>query len=198
MDLMRDRLVCCMLCLGLPTGVACKSLVTSVQLRIVPLVALAQQQQQQPTAETPAANASEQQSPSGKQELSLSDQVIKDVLAPLSTGLQTQNIQLILSIFDSKELENYSDLQGQLRAFFHQYDQVNFRYQLLQVTADQDQGSATVDLDMDALPYELTQVPSRRNAQMRFKLRLEAKGWKVTSFSPSDFFNVEFNRTGAR
>ncbi len=197
MDLMRNPFACSALCLGLMIGVACNSLDASVQPRMVVVAFPAQQQQQQPTAEAPVANAPEQSSPDG-QGLSLSDQVIKDVLAPLSTGLQTQNIQLIMSIFDSKELTNYSDLQGQLRAFFHQYDQVNFRYQVLQVTADKDRGSATADLDMDALPYELGQVPSRRTVQMRFKLKQEPKGWKVTSFSPSGFFNVEFNPTGGQ
>jgi hypothetical protein len=151
-----------------------------------------QSEQPKPDADSGAQNEAD------KDGLSLSDQVVKDVLQPLSTGLQTQNIQMILSIFDKKEFDNYSDFEGELRAFFHQYDEVNFRYQLLQVTADKDHGSATADLQMDALPYQLTQVPSRRSTQMRLKLKLQPKGWKVIGFSPANFFNVDYNGAGVR
>ncbi len=112
--------------------------------------------------------------------------------------MESQNIQLVLSIFDKQVLDSYADLPGQLRAFFQQSARVRFRYQLLQAEANQDQASATADLQMDALPYEPSQIPSRRSAQMRFQLKHEAKGWKVTGFSPSDFFSLEFNHAGAR
>jgi hypothetical protein len=36
------------------------------------------------------------------------------------------------------------------------------------------------------------QVPVRRSVQMRFQLKLEPKGWKVTGFSPADFFGPEY------
>jgi hypothetical protein len=150
--------------------------------------------QQQQSAPPTTQSGSDEQPLSDEQAPTMSDQVIREVLEPLSRGVQTQNIQMILSIFDNQELNGYADLQGQLRAFFHQYSEVNFRYQLLQVTSDQGRGSATADLDMDALPYEVTQTPSRRSVQMRFQLKLGPKGWKVTGFSPSNFFNLGFSR----
>lgn len=148
-----------------------------------------QQQSEQPPAETsaPATRADKG--------LSLSDQVIQDVLEPLRTGMVTQNIQMILSIFDKKELDSYGDLQGQLRAFFQTFDEVRFRYQILQVTAEQGAGSMTAMVEMDALPYGATQVPTRRSAQMRFQIKLKGEKWKVTSFRPPDFFGLGYNRT---
>ncbi len=95
-------------------------------------------------------------------------------------------------------MKTYSTLQGQLRAFLNQYAEVHFRYQILQVTADNDHGSATAEIEMDALPYEVTQVAVRRSVQMRFQLKQEAKGWKVVSFTPSDFFGMGFNRADAK
>ncbi len=139
----------------------------------------------------PAAAA--QQNPPADQGLTLSDLVVQQILEPLQTGMQTQNIQLVLSVFDKKELNSYSDLQGQLLAFFQQFDEVNFRYRLLQVTADKEHGSATADMEMDALPYGSTQVPVRRSVQMRLQLKLGPKGWKIVGFTPSDFFNVEYS-----
>lgn len=144
-----------------------------------------------------APDAGEQSAPLDQDQgpgLSLSDQVIRDVLQPLQTGMQTQNIQMVLSIFDKKELTGWADLQGQLRAFFHQYDEVNFRYQILQVTAEKDHGTATADLEMDALPYNFGQVPSRRSVQMRFQIKLGGKGWKVSGFTPADFFSLGFQQ----
>jgi len=134
------------------------------------------------------------QAPAAGQKLSLSDQIIHDVLEPLRTGMETQNAQLVLSVFDKREVTGYSDLQGQLRAFFQQYNEVRFRYQILQATAEEDHGSATAALEMDALPYDFTSIPTRRSVQMRFQLKLEPKGWRVTGFSPADFFSLGFNR----
>ena len=165
-------------------------LVSGVGFRALP--AVGQATAQQPSDPTPSSD-SERNAPA-EQGLSLSDRVIRDVLEPLRIGMETQNIQMVLSIFDKKELSGYADLQGQLRAFLHQYDEVRFRYQIMQVTADEERGSATADVQMDALPYEPTSVPARRSAQMRFQLKLVAKTWKVGGFSPADFFSLGFQQ----
>jgi hypothetical protein len=123
----------------------------------------------------------------------LSDQLLQQVLEPLRTGMQTQNIQMALSVFDNKELEGYSNLEKQLRAFFQQFSEVTLRYQLLQATGGKDRASATVDVQMDALPYEQTQIAVRRSVQMRLQLKLDSKGWKIAAFTPEDFFNVEYS-----
>ncbi len=138
------------------------------------------------------ASAAAQQTPPPSSDLTLTDLVVQQVLEPLKTGLQTQNIQMIMSLFDKAEQNSYSDLQGHLQAFFQVFDQVNFRYQLLQVTADKGLGSATVDMQMDALSYEVTHIPERRSVQMRLQLKLGPKGWKIAGFTPSDFFNVDY------
>ncbi|HUK74020.1 MAG TPA: hypothetical protein VLV47_00930 [Candidatus Bathyarchaeia archaeon] len=122
----------------------------------------------------------------------VSDQVIQQVLEPLRLGMHTQNIQLVLSVFDKKELDSYSNLQGQLRAFFQQFSEVNLRYQLLQVTAENGRGSATVEMQMDALPYEPTEIAARRSVQMRLQLMLGPKAWKIAGFTPADFFDVNY------
>jgi hypothetical protein len=136
------------------------------------------------------------QNASKESALSVSDQVIQQVLEPLRTGMQTQNIDLLLSLFDKRELNGYSDLQGQLTAFFQEFDQVDFRYQLLQVEAEKDRASATAELQMDALPYEPTHVPIRRSEQARLKLKLSGNRWKIAAFTPADFFSVIYPQSG--
>jgi len=186
MNLMRRALICLGLLPALAGGV-----IAAAGQRAGNQTPAEQQSQVQSAPE-----AGEQSAPSDQDQggLSLSDQVIRDVLQPLQTGMTTQNIQMVLSIFDKKELAGWADLQGQLRAFFHQYDQVNFRYQILQVTAEKDRGTATADLEMDALPYNFAQVPSRRSVQMRFQIKLGGKGWKVSGFTPADFFSLGFQQ----
>src|SRR5579864_7340533 len=59
------------------------------------------------------------------------DEVIQQVLEPLRTGMQTHNLKLVVSVVDPKELSSYPDLEANLRAFFKQFDEIRFRYQLL-------------------------------------------------------------------
>ncbi len=147
---------------------------------------------QKQSGTTPAV----QNAPADEQ-LSLSDQLIQDVLEPLRTGMETQNIRQILSAFDKHEMPGYGDLEQQLHAFFRQYEEIRFRYQLLQAavedTPDKDLATATAEIDMDAMPFSPTQIAIRRSVQMHFKLKHESKGWKVTAFTPSDFFNVDYS-----
>ena len=154
-------------------------------------VVCAAQQQSSTQESSPAPDT---QSPINAEGLTLGEQVSKDVLEPLRIGIVSQNIQKVLSVFDQKELSSYSELQGQLNTFYLLYNEVRFRYHLLQVEADKDHGTATAEVTMDALPYQEMQVPVRRNVQMRFQLKLEPKGWKVTGFSPADFFAPEYGQ----
>lgn len=153
---------------------------------------------QQESGQPAPAPDSNQPNPPADQKLSLSDQVAQDVLEPLRAGIVGQDLNQIMSVFDKQATPGYSNLQQQLRAFFQLYSEVRFRYQILQVTADKDHGSATAEIAMDALPYEVTQIPARRSVQMRFQLKLTDKGWKAVGFTPADFFSPGFNRAEAR
>ena len=150
-----------------------------------------QSSSQKGSATTPAA-----QDAPGDEKLSLGDQIIQDVLEPVRAGMETQNIRQVLSPFDKREISGYGDLEQQLHAFFRQFAEVRFRYQLLQAaledTPDKDRATAAAEMDMDAMPFTPTQIAVRRSVQMHLHLKLEGKAWKVTSFSPAEFFDVEY------
>jgi len=145
--------------------------------------------------------AAGQQSPakaaasSPSQPLTISDLVVKQVLEPLRIGMITHNLKTVLSVFDKNELTDSTDFEGHLQAFFRQFQETNFRYQLLQAAQDKERASAIVLMEMDAYPYETTSIAVRRSVQMRMQLKLTPTGWKIASFAPSDFFNVEYNGT---
>jgi hypothetical protein len=188
-DLMRRPLIrCALLAVLIPAAGLLSAAEAALDIPLVPGQQQSGQAQSAPDSDQP--NTAPDQGPG----LTLTEQLIRDVFQPLQNGMQTHNVQMVLSIFDKKELTGWADLQGQLNAFFHQYDAVNFRYQVLQVTADKDRGSATAEIEMDALPYNFGQVPSRRSVQMRFQIKLGGKGWKVSGFSPADFFSVGFQQ----
>jgi hypothetical protein len=171
----------------------CHALPVVVPVQYLDFLPRVQQQSGQPAA----AADSNRADPEADEKPSLSDQVIQDVLEPLRNGIQVQDVSQVMAVFD-KQVPAYATLQQQFRSFFGLYSEVNFHYQILQVTADKEHGSATADIEMDALPYEATGMTERRTAQMRFQLKLTPKGWKVAGFTPSDFFGPGFNRAETR
>ena len=123
-----------------------------------------------------------------EEKLDLSDQVIRDVFAPLQRGMEGHNPDQVLALFDQQQTPDYAQVRDQLRAFFAQYDAIRFRYQLLQVTSDKNGGSAVAEIEMEATPADPSQVTLRRETQMRFRLTLGRKGWKLVGFAPANFF----------
>jgi hypothetical protein len=143
-----------------------------------------------PAAAQAQEEPSQEQEPpaSGPQPLTLTEQVIRDVLEPLQRGIEEHNPAQVLGVFDPEETPDYARLRDHMRAFFSQYETICFRYKVLQVTSEKDHGSAIAEVDMAATPMDETKVDVQRSAQMSFQLKLGDKGWKLVGFKPSDFF----------
>ena len=144
-----------------------------------PNAAAQAQQEPAPEQEPPA---------SGPQPLTVTEQVIRDVLEPLQSGIEEHKLAQVLAVFDPEETPDYARLRDQMRAFFNQHETVRFRYKVLQVTSEKDHGSAIAEVDMAATPMDETKMAVQRSTQMSFQLKLGAKGWKLVGFKPSDFF----------
>jgi hypothetical protein len=132
----------------------------------------------------------EQDEPNGssQQPLTLTEQVIRDVLEPLQRGIEEHSLGQVLAVFDPEETPDFAQLRDQMRAFLTQYESVRFRYKVLQVTSEKDQAFAIADIDMAAAPADDTKFPVQRTTQMRFQMKLGTKGWKLVGFKPADFF----------
>src|SRR5208282_5276761 len=128
----------------------------------------AQAQQAQTAQEEPTAPTQEP--------LTLTEQVIRDVLEPLQRGIEEHNVAQVLAVFDQQETPDYARLRDQMRAFFDQNEAVRFRYKVLQVTAEKESGFAIAEIDMAATPLDETKMAVQRSTQMRFQLKLGAKG----------------------
>ena len=139
-------------------------------------------QAQQPSPEQDPSEASR------LQPLTLTEQVIQDVLEPLQRGIEEHSAAKVLAVFDQQETPDYAQLRDQMRAFFSQHESIRFRYKVLQVAAEKDHGFAIAEIDMAATPLDEIQLTVRRSTQMRFQIKLGAKGWKLVGFKPADFF----------
>jgi hypothetical protein len=142
------------------------------------------------TAQARPDPAPEQESPeaSSPQPLTLTEQIIRDVLEPLQRGIEEHRPAQVLAVLDPQETPDYAQLRDQIRAFFSQYESIRFRYKVLQVTSEKDRGSAIAEVDTAATPADETRMAVQRSAQMSFQLKLGAKGWKLVGFEPGDFF----------
>lgn len=153
---------------------------------LCPLPALAQQSQQPPEATT-QGQASDQPNPTAGS-VDLSDEVIRDVLSDFQRGFETHNLEKVLSVFDAEAMPDFSYFRDNMVAYFGLHESFKLRYQLLQVNADKDLGTATVDIEMDEDPLDTLPTPKRRSTQMRFQIKHTPKGWRIIGLRPMDFF----------
>ena len=130
-----------------------------------------------------------QADPAGAQAFDLSDEVVRDVLTNLQRGMETHNLDRVMDVFDADNMKDYAQFHDQMVAFFRLHDSVKLRYQLLQVSAEKDEGFAIADIEMESDPSDTLPTPQRRSTQMRFQMKRGPKGWKVIGFKPSDYFN---------
>jgi hypothetical protein len=118
----------------------------------------------------------------------LSDEVIKDVLSDFQRGFETHNLDKVLTVFDADAMPGFAQFRDQMVAYFRLHESFKLRYQLLQVNADKDIGTATADLEMEEDSLDTLPTPKRRSTQMRFQIKRTPKGWRIIGLLPMEFF----------
>ncbi len=147
--------------------------------------ALGRAQQTRPAAPETAQTPSQAAAP---QTLDLEDLIVRDVLEPLRDGIQTQNPRQVLSVFDAEAIPEFPRLRDQIKAFLDSYAVLQFRYNILQASSEDDKAAVICEADLDATPRDPGQVPMRRSTQLRLQLKQTPKGWRISAFTPGDFF----------
>jgi hypothetical protein len=138
--------------------------------------------------DAPPAAGSAQSPTSAAVPLDLSDEVVRDVLAEFQRSIESSNLDHLLGTFDADATPDFPAVRDQFTAFFRLHENIKFRYQLLQVTAEKDVAFATADVEMDAVPTDILPTERRRSSQMRFQMTRTPKGWRLTALKPMDFF----------
>jgi hypothetical protein len=122
------------------------------------------------------------------QAIDLADEVVRDVLTNFQRGMETHSLSRVLSVFDAEDMTDYQGFREQMTAFFRLHDNIKFRYQLFQVSADKDVGFAIADVEMDPEPRDELPTERRHSTQMRFELKRTPAGWRAIGLKPMDFF----------
>src|SRR6516165_8356995 len=147
-------------------------------------------QDSQPAADSVSAGQSADQAPSSVSPTELSNEVIKDVLSDFQRGFETHSLDRVLGVFDREEMPDYAQFRDEMAVYFRLHESFKLRYQLLQVNADKDVGTATVDIEMDEDPLDTLATAQRRSTQMRFQIKRTPKGWRIVGVRPMDFFGT--------
>lgn len=142
---------------------------------------------QQPNA-APADDAAQTSAQGATEPLDLQEAVARDVLEPLQAGMQSRDLKQVLSVFDPQTVPEFPQFRDRIKAMLDTYAALQFRYKILQASAEDHHASMTCEIDLDATPVDQGQVPTRRSTQMRLQLTQTPKGWRISNFSPSDFF----------
>ena len=163
-------------------GVALRRLSALLLWTLLTPVCLTAQENQSP------APPAEAVPPTPTQALELSDEVVRDVLTNFQRAIETRNFDRLLDTFDRESMKDFPEVREEFAAFFRLHDNIKFRYQLLQVSADKDAGFAIADVEMDPEPRDILPTEHRRSAQMRFELKRTPAGWRALGLKPMDFF----------
>ena len=158
--------------------------VTAISVLLLALTVLvlpAAAQESSPPSRTDSAEPASETQPDSN----LQDSIAHDVLEPLQTGIQTQNLKQVLAVFDA---DSAPQVRDQLRALFENYSVLQFRYKLTQVSSEGGRVSAICEVDLDATPLDQTSAPLRHSNLLHLQLKQTPKGWKISAFSPADFF----------
>lgn len=147
-------------------------------------------QDSQPPADVATQGQSAEQSSVPVSATDLSDEVVKDVLSDFQRGFETHNLDKVLGVFDADAMPDFARFRDQLVAYFRLHESFKLRYQLLQVNADNDIGTATADLEVEEDPLDILPTPKRSSTQMRFQIKRTPKGWRIIGLRPMDFFGV--------
>jgi ketosteroid isomerase-like protein len=149
---------------------------------LTPICLSAQQDQ-------PQTVAPQQVPPTPAPSFDLSDEVVRDVLTNFQRAIETRTFDRLLDTFDRDSMKDFPEVRDQFAAFFNLHDNIKFRYQLLQATADKGIAFATADIDMEAQPADDLPTEQRRSTQMRFQMKQTPKGWRIIGIKPMDFFS---------
>jgi hypothetical protein len=115
---------------------------------------------------------------------------VADVLvARIGDGLAGHNRKTLLSAFDKNDFQDFAAIKEQVNAIMEFYRAFRVHYTVASSAANPD-GTATVhtNFEMEQQPASDNTLPFRRNAELTLTAARTKSGWRVVSFSPTNFF----------
>jgi hypothetical protein len=115
---------------------------------------------------------------------------IADILAArIGEGLAGHNRKTLLSAFDKSDSQDYVAIKEQVNAIMEAYRLFRVHYQVESSALNPD-GTAVVraNFQIEQQPAAENTLPFRREAVLTLTVSRTKSGWRVVSFSPTNFF----------
>jgi hypothetical protein len=115
---------------------------------------------------------------------------IADILvARIGEGLAGHNRKTLLSAFDKSDAQDYAAIKEQVNAIMEAYRLFRVHYQVESSSANTD-GTAAIraNFQIEQQPVAENTLPFRREAVLTLTVSRTKNGWRVVSFSPTNFF----------
>ena len=115
---------------------------------------------------------------------------IGDILvARIGEGFAGHNRKSLLSAFDKNDAEDYAAVKEQVNVIMEAYRGFKVFYRVGSSSVNPD-GTATIhaDFQIEQQPVAEGSVPFRRGSALTLTAARTKSGWRVTSFSPTNFF----------
>lgn len=112
-----------------------------------------------------------------------------NLLNDIRYGLESHDSRLMMAAFDRDKFSGYLTFSDQLDVLFQIYDRFRVRFKILDISTAGSKASALVDFQLEEIPRDPSDMPQRKEEQIRFEFQDGPRGWKITEFSPRDFFS---------
>jgi len=106
----------------------------------------------------------------------------------MRAGLEQHNVQIMLSAFDERTMQNYAQFREQLRAYFQQNESFRARTRVLGTETSGESASSLVEIEVEAQPAGGNGPVTRKSGQLRVDLVRAGNGWKIRELTPRSFF----------
>jgi hypothetical protein len=144
-------------------------------------------------AQQPSANTSSHPNrKDDKQVLQQQDfsSAVADVLVGrIGEGLAGHDRKTLLSAFDKDDVQDYTAMKEQVNAIMEAYRSFRVHYHVDSFTPNPD-GTATIraSFQIEQAPTSEFGLPVRRDANLVLTASRTKPGWRVTGFTPTNFF----------
>ena len=134
-------------------------------------------------------SANQSAAPQEKDASAFTDQVAAQLLDQIRQGIESRNLKKILGAFDLSRMSGGPVFKNQITAWLNQYESVRIHCNVLETTTTGAEGSAIVDVEMEANSPGDVSAPVHKHAQLSFVAQKGARGWKFTDVQPRSFFS---------
>jgi hypothetical protein len=143
---------------------------------------------QQP-ATAPSARPSHKNDEQVLQQQEFSSAVADVLVARIGEGLAGHDRKTLLSAFDKDDFQDYTAIKEQVNALMEAYRSFRVHYHVDSFAPNPD-GTASIhaSFQIEQVPATGYGLPLRRDANLVLTASHAKQGWRVTGFTPADFF----------